>query len=289
MSSHLNLRGFTLVEMAVVLVILGLILGGLVVPLSAQMEIRNYSRTKTQLDEIKEALIGYAIINGRLPCPATAASSGLESFCPAATGTCVGTETTTVQTHGNCSAQFTNVFSGFLPAATLGISPQDAQGFTLDAWGGITDNRIRYAVSSKTLAGTLTAPAFTTALVPTLTTAGMKTVANNGMGSFATQFLYLCGTKTAGTAPFTTCGAAGAVQLADNAVFVVYSVGKNATEATSGISIDEAVNPNPNSPNTNNHDVVFVSHEPTPTYDDILVWTSVSELVNKMVNAGQLP
>lgn len=283
--------GFTLVEMAVVLVIVSLLLGGLLMPVTAQMEIRGYSQTNTRLAEIKEALIGYAIINGRLPCPATATSNGLESFCPTGTptGACVGAETTVVQTHGNCSAQGTNVFSGFLPAATLGISPQDAQGFSIDAWGGGTVNRIRYAVSSRTLAGTGTAPVFTTAIVPTLTTPGMKTAATTNIGNFSTQFLYVCGTKTTATAaPLANCVTdAGAVQLADNAVFVVYSVGKNA--ATGGTSTDEAVNPNPNSPNANNDDVVFVSHEPTPTYDDTLVWTSASELVNKMVTAGQLP
>lgn len=289
MSMRNSQSGFTLVEMAVVLVIVGLLLGGLLIPVTAQMEMRGYSQTNARLAEIKEALIGYAIINGRLPCPATAASNGLESFCPAGTptGACVGAETTVVQTHGNCSAQGTNVFSGFLPAATLGIAPQDAAGFAVDAWGGNAINRIRYAVSSITVAGT--AHPFTTATVPTLTTPGMKTVAASGMGSFSTQFLYVCGTKTTATAaPLANCvTAAGAVQLADNAVFVIYSVGKNA--ATGGTSTDEAVNPNPNSPNTNNDDVVFVSHEPTPTYDDTLVWTSVSELVNKMVNAGQLP
>lgn len=283
--------GFTLVEMAVVLVILGLLLGGLLIPVTAQMEMRGYSQTNAKLEEVKEALIGYAIINGRLPCPATPASNGLESFCPAGTptGACVGAETTTPQTHGNCSAQGTNVFSGFLPAATLGISPQDSQGFAIDAWGGNVANRIRYAVTSATLAGTGTAPAFTTALVPTLTTPGMKTVATTSMGSFSTQFLRICNSTPTTTAPHTAC--TGVTTLADNAVFIVYSVGKNAiTGGVTATNPDEAVNPNPNNEfGTNDDDVVFVGHDPTPTYDDILVWVSVPELINKMVNAGQLP
>ena len=52
--------GFTLVEMAIVLMIVGLLLGGLLVPLSAQMEQRNVTETRKQLDEIQQALIGYA-------------------------------------------------------------------------------------------------------------------------------------------------------------------------------------------------------------------------------------
>ena len=63
-------RGFTLIEMAIVLMIVGLLLGGMLVPLSAQMDQRNISDTQKSLSEIKEALIGYAMANGRLPCPA---------------------------------------------------------------------------------------------------------------------------------------------------------------------------------------------------------------------------
>ncbi len=268
--------GFTLVELAVVVVIVGLMLAGLLVPISAQMDMQSFRKTNENLIEMKEALIGYAIINGRLPCPATITSNGRESFCPAATGTCVGSETTTVQTHGNCSSQVNNVFSGLLPAATLGISPQDSQGFATDGWGASSFNRIRYAISPKTI-GTQTFP-FTASN-------GMKSA---GLNSLASQdLLYVCGKKTSGTAPLATCAAAGAVQLSNNAVFVIYSVGKNA--ATGGTSTDEAVNPNPNSPNTNNDDVVFISQDQTPAFDDVLLWVSSSALIGRMVTAGALP
>ena len=55
--------GFTLVELAVVLVIMAVLIGGMLVPLSAQRDIRNVSETQKQLSEIKEALLGFAIIN----------------------------------------------------------------------------------------------------------------------------------------------------------------------------------------------------------------------------------
>ncbi|EDN68442.1 conserved hypothetical protein, secreted [Beggiatoa sp. PS] len=63
------IRGFTLVEIAVVLMILGLLLGGLLIPLSAQMDQQKIRVTQQRLEEIKEALIGFAILNGYLPCP----------------------------------------------------------------------------------------------------------------------------------------------------------------------------------------------------------------------------
>lgn len=62
-------RGFTLVEMAVVLVIVAILIGGLIVPLDAQIKLRDYREAKVRIEQIREALYGYAMINGRLPCP----------------------------------------------------------------------------------------------------------------------------------------------------------------------------------------------------------------------------
>jgi len=78
MKPYLAVRGFTLIEMAVVVVIVGLMLGGLLMPLTAQMDQRDYSKTKDDIDTIKNALIGYAMshslaTDGKpyLPCPDT--------------------------------------------------------------------------------------------------------------------------------------------------------------------------------------------------------------------------
>src|SRR5690349_14068984 len=65
------MRGFSLVEMAVVLVIFGLLIGALVLPLSGQLDAKKYSETRQDLESIKSALIGFAVLYGRLPCPST--------------------------------------------------------------------------------------------------------------------------------------------------------------------------------------------------------------------------
>src|SRR5689334_14380107 len=70
--------GFTLVEMAVVLAIVGLMLGGLLVPISAQMDQKNYSKTQQDMSEIREALIGYGLSHGYLPCPTNSVTNGAE-------------------------------------------------------------------------------------------------------------------------------------------------------------------------------------------------------------------
>jgi prepilin-type N-terminal cleavage/methylation domain-containing protein len=251
-------NGFTLVEIAVVLVIFGLMLGGLFIPLSAQIEMRNYNDTAKKLEDIKEALIGYAMINGRLPCPATTSSNGLEDG-----------------SGGVCTTPDANnqVYIGFLPAATLGIYPQDGSGYAVDAWGSNSINRIRYAVSKATV-NSVTNP-FTT-------TNGIKSA---GISYFNGSYIYVCNSKPSGSGPYSSC--TSSTTLASNVVFVVYSVGKNA--ATGGASGDESVNPNPNLDDASNKDRVFVSHNPDADFDDAMVWATSSELISKLVTAGQLP
>ena len=120
LNSHRQ-AGFTLVEVAIVIVIVGLLLGGAVLTLSAQMDLKNNAETAETLRRAQDALLGFAAANGRLPCPAIA--SGQEAL--------------------NAGTGCTTLLGGFVPATTLGIGPTDAQGFLIDAWG----NRIRYAVT----------------------------------------------------------------------------------------------------------------------------------------------
>ncbi|MES1983271.1 MAG: prepilin-type N-terminal cleavage/methylation domain-containing protein [Pseudomonadota bacterium] len=112
--------GFTLIEMALVLMIAGLLLGGLLVPLGAQLEQRRIAATEKNLDEIKDALTGYAIINGQLPCPAIPGlAAGQINAGISRTPPCTGASS-----------------AGVLPWATLGVSESDA-------WG----NRYTYRVT----------------------------------------------------------------------------------------------------------------------------------------------
>jgi len=134
--------GFSLLELAMVLAIVGFIMGGLLPTLSTQVDIQRIKDTRKQLEEVKDALIGFAAANGRLPCPASTTSNGYESFCTSASPGC-GTETfypTAAPAHGNCKYPH----DGLVPAVTLGLSPVDSQGYMVDAWS----NRIHYAVTT---------------------------------------------------------------------------------------------------------------------------------------------
>jgi prepilin-type N-terminal cleavage/methylation domain-containing protein len=101
-------RGFTLVELAIVMFIVALLLGGMLLPLSAQQDIRARQGTERTLDEIRDALIGYAIINGYLPCPAPVnlSTNGAEAARDA---------------NGVCPSRV-----GALPWATLGLGRSDS-------------------------------------------------------------------------------------------------------------------------------------------------------------------
>lgn len=251
-----RVAGFSLVEMAIVLAIVGLLLGGLMPTLSVQMESQRINETRKQLDEIQQALVGFTIANGRLPCPASS-SNGEESFTAGGDAS-----------NGICS----NFFNGFVPAVTLGISPVNNQGHMLDGWS----NSIRYAVASNTVSG----------VTNTFTrTDGMK---NATMGKIASaDLLYICASATGITA--SDCGTASN-KLTGTTPAIVYSTGKNG--GYGGTGIDEFANPNRNSLN---NDRVFISHTPTPSaaangeFDDIVIWLSPNILFNRMVAAGKLP
>ncbi|MCL2589351.1 MAG: prepilin-type N-terminal cleavage/methylation domain-containing protein [Betaproteobacteria bacterium] len=62
-------RGFTLIEMAIVLVVLGLTASLLIAPLAMRFEASQRHAAESMLDDITEALIGFALVQGRLPCP----------------------------------------------------------------------------------------------------------------------------------------------------------------------------------------------------------------------------
>ncbi len=120
-------RGFTLVEMAIVLVIVGLLLGGLLMPLSAQVAQRRIGETQKAMDEIKNALIGFAVMNGRLPCPTTTTNPANASY---------GVEDATCDRTTN----------GYLPWKTLGVAETDAWGIiratTASPWIGYWRYRV---------------------------------------------------------------------------------------------------------------------------------------------------
>ena len=64
-------NGFSLLEMAIALVILSLMMGWLMTPLKAQYGLQKYQQTEQRLYTAQQALLGHALIYHYLPCPDT--------------------------------------------------------------------------------------------------------------------------------------------------------------------------------------------------------------------------
>ena len=75
-------RGFTLIEVSIVLLIIAFTLGSIMIPLGTSLEQKAINDTKQQIAEIKAAIINFTIANGRMPCPDTTTGTnrdGLEN------------------------------------------------------------------------------------------------------------------------------------------------------------------------------------------------------------------
>lgn len=120
-----SVRGFSLIEVAIVLFVLALLGGVILVPLSAQIEQRAYDETTRTMNDVRDALLGFAVINRRLPCPTNQSQilggDGLEKLTGSA---CTNAE-------------------GFLPWTTLGVG-------ATDAWGKSFLYRVTPAFASST-------------------------------------------------------------------------------------------------------------------------------------------
>ena len=118
-------EGFTLVELAVVIAIVGLLLGTFLGPLRAQIDAARVRETERLLGDVRDALIGHAIARGALPCPDVVAD-GIDGAAPAA---CTGA-----------------ALEGVLPYQALGVP-------RADAWGRLFRYRVTEEFTNRLLTG----------------------------------------------------------------------------------------------------------------------------------------
>lgn len=242
-------RGFSLIEMAIVLFIVALLLGGLLPTVSSQVEQQHRSETRKQQDEIQQALLGYVLTNGRFPCPADGTTPSGQTN---AAGISAGAEYKNPAT----GSPFTcNNTLGVLPWATLGVSETDA-------WG----RRFTYSVTS--------------AFADSTDGTGCA-----GPVTIGTSF-QLCSSGN-----LTVLTSFGGTNIAANIPAVIISHGANGLGAytTSGQKILPLPAANTDEGENTDTNTNFVSHDFTPTFDDLVVWISPNILINRMVSAGKLP
>lgn len=263
-NSKYKQEGFTLIEIAVVLVVVGLLIGSFIGTFADRIEATRRDNTKKQLEDIKLAIIGFAGATGRLPCPTTATGAGLEQP--------VG--------GGACTAQH-----GFVPTSTLSLSGAfNRDGLLLDSWG----NPIRYSV--------------TTADANAFTTDGVGGIKDTGMAALTPDLVVCSGdsasavdctggpNKLAGNVPFIVLslgkdGGEFITNLAPNS-----DQGENASEA---VLVANAAGENIAYTVAANRVFVSKSYSDTASaagrFDDLIIWGSPYVLYGWMIEAGQLP
>jgi prepilin-type N-terminal cleavage/methylation domain-containing protein len=295
--------GFSLVELAVALAIIALLLAGALIPLSTQIDVRNGADTQRSMESIRDAIIGFAQANGRLPCPANGGTpAGTVDTTTWPTSIAAGAE------QWNTGANVCYTAIGVVPWTTLGVAETDAWGrrFTYRASPAFADG---FAASTwSTVIGTSPPSAGnqSPACTPTPTPTSPTTFALCTLGDIAVW--------TRGTATTT------AVPLGTALPAVIISHGKNGFGAwqTSGIRLspipsgnDEAANLSgaPTAIPTGGYaSWAFYSRTRAPSaascvdpapgatsaapaceFDDIVMMISSNALIARMVAAGRLP
>lgn len=256
-------HGFTLVEVAIAMLIIGFLIGGALMTLSAQVSIRNGSDTRQLLEQAKEALIGFAITNGRFPCPSVAPTNngqvtggdGFESFDSV--------------NPNECAAPGAND-TLLIPARTLGLQPIDQNGFLVDPWG----RPIRYEVTRWRHSHTPTPPS-TEQAWSNVMVFPQKDV-NFRLKAFVDQFGFNPSPPSPKPNPnLRICDEGCTNDHSTNAVAVLFSFGQSIFPAG-----DEVEN--------RDNDSVFISYPSTPNFDDVVIWISPYTLYNRMLASGSL-
>jgi prepilin-type N-terminal cleavage/methylation domain-containing protein len=120
LNKKIHESGFTLIELAVVIVIVGIIISIMATVLPSLIQSAKIKKTQAILEKMDYSLEGYIVANGRCPCPDTD-GDGIENRIPGASP----------PTDDTCSS-----YVGDIPFVTLGLSSGN------DAWG----NRLKYGV-----------------------------------------------------------------------------------------------------------------------------------------------
>lgn len=268
--------GFTVMELTVVFLILAFLLGGIALTFKTQNEAREVSEAQRALEQARDALLGFAVRNGRLPCPATATSDGRESFCtddtPSACGAEIVVPPGAPPDHGRCTAP-----DGFLPAVTLEIGPVlgaagIVPGALVDPW----QQPVRYAVTQANAPAVAPDPFVRR---PYTAPNGLRQIVLR-QSPFSGD-LQVCNAGTGlivgGAPPGNVACGVGVTAFTTPAV--IFATGKNALLGGAPDTDDQE---------NGDNDLVFVAHEAAPGFDDLVLWISTNILFNRLIGAGAL-
>ncbi len=248
--------------------IIGLIAASMIASVTQQNEQRRIAETKITLSLARDAVMAFITGQGRLPCPATAASNGQEAIASNLAGVV------------SCTLE-----AGFLPAVTLGLPGIDPQGFLNNAWadgatgGGSFPRALRYAVSNLAapVANALTSPGLG---APTSATrrADVQAAMTAGAG------LFVCASASGLSAGANRCGSTANL-LSNNAAAMIWTLAANGNDIPS-YSADEQQNANLVVAR------VLISRGFAPSgaiggrFDDLVTWIPASLVMDRLLTSG---
>ena len=126
-------KGFTLIEMAMVLLIIGLLAKTAIAPFGALLAHNKREQAQSQLHQVKQAVFAYVVAYGALPCPMSRSAVREPAIIAGATPLPLSEE------QRPC---LTSV--GFVPTYAMGlVGPTSNNGALLDPWG----RELLYSVS----------------------------------------------------------------------------------------------------------------------------------------------
>ncbi len=261
MKTEYSTQGFTLIELAMVLFILGLLLSSFLEPLAARVEHQERNNTQIQLGEIEEILYGYVLRNNYLPCPDC--SDNTTNDC-----NIVDTNDPNDINDGveDILANTCATEVGNLPWVTLGVK-------STDEWNNVFTYRVDDMFADRNIAATDGTPY---AVGPPVVQANCQNISATLNVSFS-----LC--SDGEIIVLNTAGAGGG-NLALNIPAIVVSHGKN-WPTNPPASADEIEN--------TDGDTTFVSGDFSANvvtgFDDMVIWISPHVLRTMSVKAGILP
>ena len=251
--------GFTLIELAVVVFLIGLLATMGISALKAQLASAAISATKKKEETIKDALVAYLAKNRRLPCLAVDASGGLDAAAAVRT---------TSLPPPNCITNF-----GIVPYAELGL-PKSA---ALDGW----ENFFSYAVSLKWTATFIPA-------IPCIPAAGANSTCdatsafnagNPGAitANTSTAVVVLVSHGANGAGAYTSKGTQNVTPLSGTNEFA-NALPQSLLPLTSLVPV----------PGFFQRDYTDNASAPGGAFDDIVTWLSPNDLLSPLIKDGSM-
>ena len=255
--------GFTLVEIAVVLLIVTILLGYTVALFPIQQELKQYRAVETEMRAIIKALVAHAQVNGRLPC-ADGDNDGLEDWSAVAGEDC-------------------DAWAGTVPARTIGFDGNYSGGVLVDPWGTPYTYQVAPADSTNADAGDahfILPGAMRAQGIASLMPADPLVEEN--------QLIHVCDVQPAthtAAAPNDETACDANTQVVINVAAVIVSHGKDRQ-----VVVDETSDIQSENLDNSFTDTVFVStirNDAAGTeYDDVVKWVSLNQLFSAMIEAA---